>query len=293
MTCPFGQGGTGPTRRGLLAGVGGLLAAGVASARATTETAAPAAASNEPFFGGHQAGIATPQPMHCYFVAFDLVAKTRDEVTTMLRAWTDAAARMTSGQTARPLGQDLSVEAPDGASALGLSPARLTLTFGFGAGLFIKDGADRYGLAAKRPEALVDLPKFNGDQLVPARTGGDLSVQACADDPLVAFHAVRELERLGYGVVQMRWAQSGFLPSTPVGETPRNLMGFKDGTINPRRRRRNARRSSRSRRGRLGGRRGPALDARRKLSRRAADQNFAGALGSNRGRFSGTGDRPA
>ena len=63
--------------------------------------------------------------------------------------------------------------------------------------------------------------------------GGDLSVQACADDPQVAFHAVRELERLAYGTAQIHWAQSGFLPNTPAGETPRNLMGFKDGTNNP------------------------------------------------------------
>jgi deferrochelatase/peroxidase EfeB len=89
-------------------------------------------------------------------------------------------------------------------------------------------------LAAKRPEALVDLPKFNGNQLEAARAGGDISVQASADDPLVAFHAVRELARLCYGSAQMRWAQTGFLPNTPVGETPRNLMGFKDGTNNPR-----------------------------------------------------------
>src|ERR1700721_1338463 len=110
---------------------------------------------------------------------------------------------MTSGQTARPLGDDLSVEAPDGASALGLSPARLTLTFGFGPGLFVKDGQDRYGLAAKRPAALVDLPRFNGDQLDAARTGGDMSVQACADDPQVAFHAVRELVRLAYDAADL------------------------------------------------------------------------------------------
>jgi deferrochelatase/peroxidase EfeB len=218
-----------------LAGAGGLLAsAGVGRvARATPGTAAPAALSSEPFFGAHQSGIATPQPSHSYFVAFDLVAKTRDEVTAMLQAWTEAAARMTAGQTARPLGDDLSKEGPDGASALGLAPARLSITFGFGAGLFVKDGVDRYGLAAKRPEAFVDLPKFVGDQLIPARTGGDLSVQACADDPLVAFHAVRELERLSYGVTQMRWAQTGFLPNTAAGDTPRNLMGFKDGTNNP------------------------------------------------------------
>jgi deferrochelatase/peroxidase EfeB len=31
----------------------------------------------------------------------------------------------------------------------------------------------------------------------------------------------------------MRWAQTGFTPGVSSGETPRNLMGFKDGTSNP------------------------------------------------------------
>jgi deferrochelatase/peroxidase EfeB len=235
MSCPFDHGGKGPSRRGLLAGVGGLLASAGAGSLARAAEPGPAAAPpREPFFGAHQGGIATSQQAHSYFAAFDLLAKTRDEVAAMLRAWTEAAARMTAGETARTLGQDLSVEAADGGSALGLAPSRLTITFGFGAGLFTKDGVDRYGLAAKRPEALVDLPKFNGDQMQPLRTGGDLSVQACADDPLVAFHAVRELVRLAYGAAELRWAQTGFLPNTPAGETPRNLMGFKDGTNNPR-----------------------------------------------------------
>ena len=213
----------------------------------------------------------------------------------MLRLWTDAAQRMTAGETARPLGDDVSIEGPDGGSALGLAPSRLTITFGFGAGLFVKNGVDRYGLAAKRPDALVDLPKFNGDQLQPARTGGDISVQACADDPLVAFHAVRELDRLSYGAAQIRWAQSGFLPQTGAGETPRNLMGFKDGTVNPA----------------LGGAAatpdaprgfddvvwvgedGPDWMRGGSYMVVAADQDFARALGSNRGRLSGAGDRPA
>ncbi len=99
----------------------------------------------------------------------------------------------------------------DSAETLGLDAARLTITFGFGPGLFEKDGKDRYGLAARRPEALADLPRFNGDQLAPERTGGDLSVQACADDPLVAFHAVRQLARLADGVAQVRWTQTGFM----------------------------------------------------------------------------------
>ena len=235
MSCPLSGKGTGPTRRGLLVGAGGALAsAGAATlARAAPQVSQGEAELREPFFGPHQGGIATPQQTHSYFAAFDCLAKNRDELKTMLKVWTDAAARMSAGETARDLGQDVSVEGPDGGSALGLAPERLTITFGFGAGLFVKDGSDRYGLAAKRPAALVDLPKFNGDQLEPARTGGDISVQACADDPQVAFHAVRELTRLSYGATQFRWAQAGFLPQAPAEETPRNLMGFKDGTNNP------------------------------------------------------------
>ena len=106
------------------------------------------------------------------------------------------------------------------------------MTFGFGAGLFAKD-EDRYGFAAQRPHALVDLPSFHGDELVETRTGGDLSVQACADDPQVAFHAVRQLVRFAYGIAKVRWAQTGFIPTVGPNQTPRNLMGFKDGTSNP------------------------------------------------------------
>ncbi|MGA7265026.1 MAG: Dyp-type peroxidase, partial [Stellaceae bacterium] len=98
---------------------------------------------------------------------------------------------------------------------------------------FLKDGKDRYGLVAQRPQAIVDLPPFNGDELIETRSGGDLSVQGCADDPQVAFHAVRQLARLAYGVAKMRWAQTGFIPGFDPNETPRNLMGFKDGTSNP------------------------------------------------------------
>ncbi|PZR60176.1 MAG: deferrochelatase/peroxidase EfeB, partial [Stutzerimonas stutzeri] len=121
--------------------------------------------------------------------------------------------------------------APDSGDVLGLGPCGLTITFGFGPGLFTKDGKDRYGLAARRPAALVDLPRFNGDQLIEQKTGGDLFIQACANDQQVAFHAVRQLARLAYGTAAMRWGQSGFL-SGPRGQTPRNLMGFKDGTAN-------------------------------------------------------------
>jgi deferrochelatase/peroxidase EfeB len=118
---------------------------------------------------------------------------------------------------------------------VGLDPAHLTLTFGFGPGLFERDGQDRYGLEARRPEALVDLPAFAGDQLEAARSGGDLCVQACSNDPQVAYHAIRNLTRIARGSALLRWTQVGFgrTSSTTVEQlTPRNLMGFKDGTNN-------------------------------------------------------------
>lgn len=209
----------------------------------------------EPFWGDHQSGIVTPPQHQTYFAAFDLTTTNRGDVISLLKAWTAAAARLTGGESAQPLEGGLQLAVPpvtnavsaddaygalvpgataaDTGESAGLSPARLTLTFGFGAGLFVKDGLDRFGLASKRPAALVDMPKFTGDQLVPARTGGDLSVQACADDPQVAFHAIRQLARIADGVAQVRWVQTGFMPGYRPGETPRNLMGFKDGTDNP------------------------------------------------------------
>ncbi len=138
---------------------------------------------------------------------------------------------MSRGDTAKPLPAD-DKNAPDSGDILGLGASALTITFGFGPGLFTHEGKDRYGLEKRRPAALVDLPRFNGDQLLPQKTGGDILIQACANDAQIAFHAVRQLARMGYGVVAMRWGQAGFL-SGPRGQTPRNLMGFKDGTNNP------------------------------------------------------------
>ncbi len=214
---------------GLLAAAAGVSARAAAPAAPAVEAPPPAAGDREPFWGTHQGGIVTPAQRNTYFAAFDLTAANRDKVIALLKIWTAVAARLTVGDTAAPLGSDGSVPCPDSGEALGLSPARLTLTFGFGAKLFTA----AYGLAGLRPDALVDLPRFNGDQLVDAFAGGDLSVQACADDPQVAFYAVRQLARLGGDVATVRWVQSGFLPNSKPGETPRNLMGFKDGTNNP------------------------------------------------------------
>ena len=228
----------GASRRGFLTATAGLVAAagltGKAEATpAETGVTKPVSGRAEPFWGQHQGGIVTPAQSHTYFATFDLVATKRDHVVDMLRRWTEAAALLSAGQPAAVLADDPNAPAPDTGDVLGLPPSRLTLTFGFGAGFFVKDGKDRYGLAARRPEALVDMPLFAGDQLIEAHTGGDLSVQACADDPQVAFHAVRQLARMAYDEAKIRWVQAGFMPNFGARTTPRNLMGFKDGTGNP------------------------------------------------------------
>jgi deferrochelatase/peroxidase EfeB len=232
--CPFS-----PTRRGILGAAIGLAgAAGAATFAAAEADHPPLIKTAElphdrilPFHGAHQNGIATPMQGHTYFAAFDIVSEKRSDVAAMLQRWTEAAATLTQGQ---PLAAYDAPDAPPGDSGdvLGLKPSRLTLTFGFGPGLFTKDNADRFGLAKHRPAAFVDLPRFVGDQLDPARTGGDLSVQACGDDQQATMSAVRQLMRLAYGVATVRWVQAGFLAGYDPKITPRNLMGFKDGTFN-------------------------------------------------------------
>lgn len=235
---------------GLLAASTGVGAMTTKVAEAATTAANPHGGATKssalPFWGDYQAGIITPQQAHTYFAAFDLTTKKREEVIQLLKDWTDAADKLTQGkaivlkvkkpaQTTPDNEENYSNQSTaDSGEAKGLPPARLTLTFGFGSGLFkTKEGVDRYNLAKHRPEALVDMPAFHGDELVEAKGGGDLSIQACCDDPQVAFHAIRQLARLAEDVAQIRWAQTGFLSGAPGEGTPRNLMGFKDGTQQP------------------------------------------------------------
>ncbi len=187
-----------------------------------------------PFHDRHQAGIATPAQNHMHFAAFDVTTDNRDQLQQLLRTWSEAAARMCEG---KPLGEPSHPSLPpeDTGEALGHGPARLTLTFGFGPTLFERDGVDRFGLAGQRPNQFADIPAMPGDELDPGRSGGDLCIQACADDPQVAFHAVHNLVRVANGVARLRWWQAGFSRASSTNrsqETPRNLHGFKDGTNN-------------------------------------------------------------
>ncbi|MGI5483066.1 iron uptake transporter deferrochelatase/peroxidase subunit [Streptomyces lavendofoliae] len=232
---------TAPSRRALLGWGGAGLALGAAAAGGAAavtrvrDRSAPVADSGAavPFHGPHQAGIATPVQDRLHFAAFDVKTGDRAELARLLKEWTRAAERLTTGREVGEGAYGGLPEAPpdDTGEALGLKPSRLTLTVGFGPSLF--DG--RFGLADRRPAALTELPSFPGDNLDRARSGGDLCVQACADDPQVAVHAIRNLARIGFGRVAVRWSQLGFgktSSTTPDAQTPRNLFGFKDGTRN-------------------------------------------------------------
>lgn len=229
------------SRRGLLRGLGvGAIGAGAGAAaalgaeQAVTAAAAPADRTH-PFHGRHQAGITTEAQDRLYFAAFDVAdGVDRAGLRQLMQDWTAAAARMTAGRGVgdEPVSAgDYATPPEDTGEVLGLSPAALTITFGFGPSLF----DDRFGLAAQRPAALVDLPAFPGDALIASASDGDLCVQACSDDPQVAVHAIRNLSRLAFGRAQMRWSQLGFgrtSSTTRAQVTPRNLFGFKDGTAN-------------------------------------------------------------
>jgi deferrochelatase/peroxidase EfeB len=227
----------GPSRRRLLAGAGvfgaGAVAGGLTGylARPGEDKPAAAAAQTVPFYGAHQAGIITPAQDRLAFGTLTVTSgAARPDVRDLLREWTAAAARMTAGQL---VGEDTGPDAPpvDTGEAVGSPVSGLTITVGYGPSLFDQ----RFGLAARKPTALATLPPLPNENLDPDYTGGDLCLQACSDDPLVAFHAVRNLARIGMGVVEHNWMELGFgrtSTTSAAQATPRNLLGFKDGTRN-------------------------------------------------------------
>jgi deferrochelatase/peroxidase EfeB len=234
------------SRRGLLgaagAGLAGLAAGATGGLALASEEGTPSSqpprTRTYPFYGEHQAGILTPVQDRLHFAAFDVITDSRAELVQLLKDWTVAAARMTQGLAAGELGPisgPYAAPPDDTGEAIGLPAAGLTITFGFGPTLFRRNGKARFGLGDREPDALQRLPHFPADKLNPQRSDGDLCVQACADDPQVGVHAVRNLARIAFGRAALRWSQLGFgrTSSTSTSQsTPRNLMGFKDGTMN-------------------------------------------------------------
>ncbi|GGM15083.1 iron uptake transporter deferrochelatase/peroxidase subunit [Nakamurella endophytica] len=216
---------------GAAAGVG-LASAEAAPPVTAGQLAAQREAQTVPFYGTRQAGITTPQQERLMFAALDVTSTDVQDVQRLLGRWAALAARFTAG---RPVSDSPgNPDAPpfDTGEAMDSGPYSLTITVGFGASLF----DDRFGLADRRPAALAPLGTIPGDAVMkPAITGGDLCIQACADDPQVVFHAIRNMVRAARGTAVLRWSQLGFGRASATGAgqtTPRNLFGFRDGTNN-------------------------------------------------------------
>ncbi|MFH8400734.1 iron uptake transporter deferrochelatase/peroxidase subunit [Streptomyces anulatus] len=233
--------GTGVSRRRLLgtagaAGATGLVlgagggAAGYAATR-PEETAAltTVGATEAMFHGKHQPGITTPLQARGHLLAFDLAAGAgRKEAAALLRRWSAVARELMAG---RPAAGGPDGPGHDTGIALDAGPSSLTATFGFGRTFFA-----RTGLASRLPAALDPLPAFSADALDAERSNGDLWVQIGADDALVAFHALRALQKEAAGTARVRWQMNGFNRTpgaTARPMTARNLMGQIDGTGNP------------------------------------------------------------
>ncbi len=234
------------SRRGLLLGAaaaGGLAvgAGGTAAAGAFTSPSAKAdtldvvdLTPSYAFYGtGPQPGIKTPPQRYTVYMTFDLTTTLPSGLQALLARWSGATAQLMAGQ---PIGQvepaQTAAVGADTGEALGLAPASLTVTVGLGPNVF----TDTYGLTAHKPPLLRELKALPSDSLDPAISGGDLSLQACADDPQVAYHAIRDLARIAKdsGAAATNWTVLGFgRASAGIGQaTPRNLLGFKDGTRN-------------------------------------------------------------
>lgn len=224
--------------KGAVSGAAGTALAGgvlIGGARADAQAArgsGPATESAYPFHGAHQAGVLTPgpgekQPFACV-AAFDCTAANEADLALLMYELTDRAWFLTTGGTPPNLGVG---QPPSDSDVLGPTvPADgLTVTLSVGSSLF----DDRYGLGNRKPLKLTPMPTFPNDFLEPAWLHGDLLLQLCANHPDTVHHAIRDITKHTRSGMQLRWKMEGYAsPPRPSG-TPRNLLGFKDGTANP------------------------------------------------------------
>ncbi|MEO3758713.1 Dyp-type peroxidase [Mycobacterium sp. B14F4] len=230
---------SGITRRGFVTGALGTgVAVGAGAALAGCSSPEPGqsgapSAGFVPFEGAHQSGITSlPIPEQGLVASFNVVSKDRAGLARTLRELTDEIRGLMAGkppETRHPS------YPPVDSGILGEQPPadNLSVVVGVGASLF----DDRFGLADHKPTELVTMPFLANDRLDPKLSHGDLSIiiEAGHNDSVV--FALRQLMRRTRSDLVLRWMVDGYARGIGAGRvseaaTPRNLLGFKDGTAN-------------------------------------------------------------
>ncbi|BBY14433.1 peroxidase [Mycolicibacterium litorale] len=186
-----------------------------------------------PFEGAHQTGIfAVPIPEQGLIASFNVLSKDRAGLAATLAELTDEIRGLMAG---RPPEVRDPAYPPVDSGILGEKPPpdNLSIVVGVGASLF----DDRFGLADRKPRELETMPFLANDRLDPKLSHGDLSIILEADHIDTMQFALRQLMRRTRSHLVLRWMVDGYargIGAGPVSEaaTPRNLLGFKDGTSN-------------------------------------------------------------
>ncbi|MDU8023720.1 MAG: Dyp-type peroxidase, partial [Neisseria sp.] len=182
-----------------------------------------------PCYGEHQAGIVTPHQLFGIMCAFDVNAKDAKQLENLFRALTARIEFLTQGGEYQD-GDDKLPPAGSGILGKQFRPDGLTVTVGVGSSLF----DDRFGLKDKKPKHLQEMRDFPNDKLQKSWCDGDLSLQICAFSPETCQAALRDIIKNTAQFAVIRWSIDGWLPKAEPGAiAARNLLGFRDGSGNP------------------------------------------------------------
>nr|WP_090345569.1 Dyp-type peroxidase [Mycolicibacterium malmesburyense]CRL78055.1 Dyp-type peroxidase family protein [Mycolicibacterium malmesburyense] len=231
------EGSSGLSRRGFITGAlgtGAAVGAGAVLAGCSNdEPESSSAGTFVPFEGPHQTGItALPIPEQGLVASFNVLSKDRDGLKRTLQELTEEIRGLMAGKP--PEVRDPEYPPVD-SGILGEQPPadNLSVVVGVGASLF----DNRFGLADRKPKELVTMPFLANDRLDPKLSHGDLSIVIEAGHNDTVVFALRQLMRRTRSDLVLRWMVDGYARGIGAGRaseaaTPRNLLGFKDGTAN-------------------------------------------------------------
>ena len=223
-----------PSRRQFLVGVGAAaVVAGCTNRSDDTPSADNGGAGRTPFRGEHQPALMAATAAAGLVTGLDFRAETHAELVDSFAKLSDSIEQVMAGESP----DDRDGGFPSGNSGiLGSDPGSsgVSVLVGVGSSLF----DSRFGLGERKPSELAPMPKFANDFLVrPERSHGDISLTIHGQSQQATVHAFRQILRAMRGLLVPRWSQDGFnqlLPDRERGQaSARNLLGFRDGTVNP------------------------------------------------------------